>query len=256
MPRHHTTACRMRGGEGRGDRSSAETAHALRRECGLPQHSRCDLDAICRALSIRVKRIPFSSAHAGTDTLLVPTRGGYVVAFATDAKLSECEKRVRLAHEIGHTLFYERSGPATVPRRDRPITEDEESFCDAFARHLLLPRASLSSSREGRRGIAALAERHGIPLADAAIQTALHRDVPVAVAMWAASGETRGTLNVSFSRHLTALPVAAVLSGGSVERLSSPERVVRPRMVVRVGHRTWRAQLPAADGGARPIFWG
>jgi hypothetical protein len=45
--------------------------------------------------------------------------------------------RFRVAHEIGHTLFYDRGGDR--PRRLFDGSEREERFCDEFARSLLLP---------------------------------------------------------------------------------------------------------------------
>ncbi len=42
--------------------------------------------------------------------------------------------RFRLAHEVGHTLFFR---PGTPPSRRVPPTEDEERFCDDFATALL-----------------------------------------------------------------------------------------------------------------------
>jgi hypothetical protein len=44
--------------------------------------------------------------------------------------------RFRAGHELGHTLFFDRRTP---PRRVRPHTPEEESFCDSFSRFLLLP---------------------------------------------------------------------------------------------------------------------
>jgi hypothetical protein len=40
----------------------------------------------------------------------------------------------RLAHEVGHTLFYRQGSP---PSRSLPPTPEEERFCDAFALALL-----------------------------------------------------------------------------------------------------------------------
>ncbi len=47
--------------------------------------------------------------------------------------------RFRVAHEIAHTLFYDRGGER--PRRRFPGSDQEEAFCDEFARSLLVPRA-------------------------------------------------------------------------------------------------------------------
>jgi hypothetical protein len=46
--------------------------------------------------------------------------------------------RFRVAHELGHTLFYSRH-PGQTPVRFRERAPDEERFCDRFASALLLP---------------------------------------------------------------------------------------------------------------------
>jgi hypothetical protein len=210
-------------------------------------------------LSIKVERVPFSAARAGTDTLLVPRPGGYVIALAEDVKLSDPEKRVRVAHEIGHTLFYERPRQrGRAPTRSTPVTAGEEEFCHAFARDLLLPRESFGARTLRRSEVVTLAKRFGIPLPDAAIQASLIWDIPLAVGKWGALKDTRTprTLSIDFSRHLDSLPVAATLCGAVVPRLAEAEQVLRPTIVVRLGHRTRQVRLTAVNGGLRPVFWG
>lgn len=113
--------------------AAREAAAKLRERLGLPARGDVSVRAVCRALSIVVKRVDFDWEKAGTDTLLVPHEGGYAVVISSRATLDAKEKRLRIGHEIGHTLFYEHRGSDDVPRRRAPFTAWEEEFCDAFS---------------------------------------------------------------------------------------------------------------------------
>ena len=87
-------------------------------------------------------------AHAGWEVHLRPLRaleGGveaYTVpsekcgfTFVVDPRVTDTATvEFRLAHEVGHTLFYR---PGHPPTRSRPPSLAEEAFCDAFAAALL-----------------------------------------------------------------------------------------------------------------------
>jgi hypothetical protein len=53
--------------------------------------------------------------------------------------------RFSIAHELGHTFFFDRSGERAtrLPKRSSPA---EERFCNVFAGDLLCPRAALGES--------------------------------------------------------------------------------------------------------------
>jgi hypothetical protein len=69
----------------------------------------------------------------------VPRGGWRAIAEPRQSELARHRTRFLVAHELAHTLFYRRDGE--MPRRAAPGgTVAEEEFCDAFARHLLIPR--------------------------------------------------------------------------------------------------------------------
>jgi hypothetical protein len=92
------------------------------------------------------------SAHGGAEALLVPLEddrfsiivdpqplGGWgPVDGAERERLERRRVRFRVAHEVAHSLFYERAA-GTKPWRAHAATEIEERFCDRFAAALLLP---------------------------------------------------------------------------------------------------------------------
>jgi len=67
------------------------------------------------------------------------------------AGVADATRQFRVAHEIGHTLFFDNADP---PRRLTPYRPDEEIFCDRFARFALLPGAVPTRAAE------IAAERH------------------------------------------------------------------------------------------------
>jgi hypothetical protein len=80
-------------------------------------------------------------AHrGGDDALLVPSRGSQFVivvdprAMGSAPREDECAVESRcafqIAHEIGHTFFFDISRP---PRRRVRYTRGEEEYCDRFA---------------------------------------------------------------------------------------------------------------------------
>ncbi len=119
------------------DAATVEAAKAaavkLRERLGHPASGELSVMSVCKALGIVIKRVDFDWEKAGTDTLLVPHEGGYTVAISSRASLTAAEKRFRIGHEIGHTLFYEHRGGDDTPHRRAPSTEWEEEFCDAFS---------------------------------------------------------------------------------------------------------------------------
>jgi hypothetical protein len=116
-----------------------------------------DLDAVCGQLGIEVRRRTLRGAAAGVQATLAPLdddrfsvavdpepAGGWErVADGVRDDLARHRHRFLLAHELGHTLFYERSG-AGRPRRRFSVTAAEEEFCDRFARALLLPDGAVA----------------------------------------------------------------------------------------------------------------
>lgn len=100
-----------------------------------------------------VSQLTLSAADNQQEALLVPAEGnrfGICVdptpaggwAQVRPSLRSEIRRhrfRFRVAHEIAHTFFYDRTMPE--PQRTLPPSTEEELFCDEFARSLLLPPA-------------------------------------------------------------------------------------------------------------------
>jgi hypothetical protein len=115
-----------------------------------------DLDGFCAAAGVAVARLPLRAAAGGIEATLTPLDGdrfGVVVDpepaggwqridVRLRADLARHRYRFRLAHELAHTLFYDRSGAR--PRRRFSVTAAEEAFCDRYARALLLPDDALA----------------------------------------------------------------------------------------------------------------
>jgi len=112
---------------------------------------RLDDDALCRRGGLVLEEATLHAAQGRLEALLFPCagdrfrvvvdpepRGGWDrVAPERRAELRRHRLRFRLAHEVGHTLFYDRSAP-----RPRPLvgtSPTQEAFCDEFARALLIP---------------------------------------------------------------------------------------------------------------------
>ncbi len=97
-----------------------------------------------------LERSPLRGAHGGLQALLVPRRAHFDVVVDTEprggwaqvgddlrADLDRHRLRFRAAHEIGHSFFYERAAGGIVRRV--PDSDEQERFCDAYARALLVP---------------------------------------------------------------------------------------------------------------------
>jgi hypothetical protein len=134
-------------------------ARAVREAANIePAAPLLDLRPICRAGRFRVVVKRLSASHAGVEALLSPEpgdrfeiwvdpepRGGWGrVAATVKPELKRHRTRFRIAHEIGHAFFYERSGG--TPRRIAPDSPQQEVFADTFARSLLLPPPALTAA--------------------------------------------------------------------------------------------------------------
>lgn len=88
------------------------------------------------------KEVVFDSEGA-SGAILEPVSGGFVVRLGKSQSI--VRRRFGIAHEIGHTFFYNLNfDPPTkiFPRGCRGILGEkkEEDICNAFARELLMPR--------------------------------------------------------------------------------------------------------------------
>lgn len=160
-------------------KNAARVAEQLRARIGMSRRDRCNLQSVCDLLAIRVVRADFDPQRVRTPAFLAPNGGLLVVVLAPVIAEDMDRKRFVVAHEVGHALFYERRR-GVVGRRTK-ITIDEEVFCDAFARALLLPRDVLGSIAQ-RGELGRIAEQYGLPATEAAVEAARVWGVDVAVA--------------------------------------------------------------------------
>jgi IrrE N-terminal-like domain len=184
-------------------RSAAQIAAAVRAAVlpvGRAAAPLSDFRTICRAGSFEVSQITLSAAAGQQEALLIPMdgnrfgicvdptpRGGWSrIRPAIRGKLRRHRHRFRVAHEIAHTFFYDRT--AGRPRRLIAGSPEEELFCDEFARALLVPPDAVC-----RRPVTA------------ASVFSLHRDyaVSVEVAARAIASGHRGTRVALWYEHRT-----------------------------------------------------
>ncbi|MEX2226561.1 MAG: ImmA/IrrE family metallo-endopeptidase [Dehalococcoidia bacterium] len=110
----------------------------------------CDFQQVCERAGFRISYVPLEAGTGGHEALLVPRLDGSFDILVDDdppppdSLLAECEgdtdeqrAQYRIAHEIGHSFFYDRS--SAPPRRLIPPSPQEERFCDLFASALLVP---------------------------------------------------------------------------------------------------------------------
>jgi hypothetical protein len=103
------------------------------------------LRALCAAGGFAVRPAAIRSRHGAATALLVPEDvGGFTILVdegmrsgGTGDLFRNRYARFLIAHEIGHSVFYDRS--AQPPRRLVLATRDEEEFCNVFAARLLAP---------------------------------------------------------------------------------------------------------------------
>lgn len=149
---------------------------------------------ISRAGRFEVSQEILSGAAGQQEALLVPLdndrfgicvdptpRGGWSrVSPTLRVEVRRHRFRFRVAHEIAHTFFYDRT--STRPRRLLPGSAEEEAFCDEFARSLLLPREIAAQERPSADSVMALHCRYdvSVELAARAVASA-HRGAHVAL---------------------------------------------------------------------------
>lgn len=91
-----------------------------------------DLDLLCETLGVSLLR----TRGLGGDVRLLPTPHGFRILL--DEALPPERQRMAIAHELVHTLFYDRPVIGS-PRRLKPPSSWEENFCFDAARRILAP---------------------------------------------------------------------------------------------------------------------
>src|SRR5260221_7349902 len=117
---------------------AAELAVAVRQAvlgatAGLEAY--CDLVEVCRAGGFRTTELANNDGHHLPEALLIPTAGGtFTIVVRRDdyqQRVNRQRSRFRIAHEIGHSFFYDRS--LRPPKKLTDDSKNEERFCDKFA---------------------------------------------------------------------------------------------------------------------------
>ncbi len=138
---------------------AARTARAALTDPGREGEPLLDLEARLTEHRLWVRSARLFPERGGPQALLIPLaedgfripvdptphRGWDDVEGPLRKPLYRQRRRFLVAHELAHSLFYERMA-GQRPNRATPLSETEERFCDEFACWLLLPRAAL----EGR----------------------------------------------------------------------------------------------------------
>ena len=204
--------------------------------CSLLGHSATweplDEATLCTVGGFRVREETLHAAEGRLEALLIPSRGGsFTIVIDSEPhggwadvrpalrhELSRHRRRFRLAHEVAHTFFYDRSGDRPTPTVDR--TEGEERFCDHFAAALLVPPLASSALPPDARSLLWLQQQFDVSLELAARVFSEAWGDRVQITIWLDRGDTREPQWSSHRQPLVDSNQPA--SGGSTLKL--PER--------------------------------
>jgi hypothetical protein len=182
--------------------AAAEIAWSIRvRVLGEPGHCRqTDVAALAAAAGVEIRETDLASVAGGSEALLIPLpRNGFRIAVdptprgGWDNRDSSSRRdvrrqriRFRVAHELGHTLFYQRT-PGELPWRNHGRSELEEAFCDRFARGLLIPDGAVRRCRR-ISGLLRIQHEHDVSLEVAVRALADIQGLYAALFHWPAKG--------------------------------------------------------------------
>jgi IrrE N-terminal-like domain len=150
--------------------------------------------AVSRKGRLQIGQKKLSAAQGQQEALLIPLaqnrfgiwvdptpHGGWRnVPLGMRAEVRRHRYRFRVAHEIAHTMFYDRTGDR--PRRFFRGSPEEELFCDEFARSLLVPPA-VARKRSTPTGVLGLHRQYGVSVEVAARAVAAARS-DLRVGLW------------------------------------------------------------------------
>jgi len=188
----------------------------------------CDLREICRQGGFSVQRLDRRFAASSHDALLVPQRDGtfsilvdpipkHESRLADD--LARHRNRFRIAHEIGHSFFYDRSARPAL--RMIPWSDEEEAFCDEFASALLVPRSAIGRLMPDPANVFLVSQRYDVSVELAARAIArVHPAVSIAGLLWKPHPNKPGrpNLRVAWSAGHRFIPRHAALHSTVVNR--------------------------------------
>jgi hypothetical protein len=132
----------------------------------VPDDEAVRVGKACRLAGVQMLRRLLRVGTTQRTAMLVPAADGFRAVI--DPQLWEqaqrntvARRRLRfvLAHELGHTYFYE---PGAPPRRTRPADRREEGFCNRFATSLLVPPEVAATIDVDLAGLNALARDYDV----------------------------------------------------------------------------------------------
>ncbi|UDY34533.1 ImmA/IrrE family metallo-endopeptidase [Dermatobacter hominis] len=150
------------------------------------------LKKVCEAGLFRVVR---TSRTGERDAYLVPrSTAGFdvVVRDGAERTRSLARRRLRfaLAHEVGHSFFFNRR---MVPHdRTCEWTDSEELFCNRFASELLVPSAEVAGLPWTPGSLRLIRDQYDVSLQAAAMSAVAHHPGAVAVALRETDHPTKG----------------------------------------------------------------
>lgn len=227
---------------------SPEAVATLVREC-LPGEFR--LRDVLRAGRFSCRLADLRASEGGCEALLIPTkgnrfsivvdptpRGGFDEGHPCWRQTLLARLRFRIAHEIGHSFFYDRDGD--VPARQGSGSRAEELFCDCFACALLVPLSVLPRIKVTPRAVFALAKRYKVSVEVVArVVAAYHPDLPRISLYYLPAGSRKPLLQWSSAGRghlLRALNAPAAKMFSPVEpvskRATAIEHVPRRQIIV------------------------
>ena len=189
----------------------------------------CDLHEVCRQGGFLPRRADREFSATNHDALLIPRPDGHFSIVVdpipkTETRLSadiiRHRNRFRIAHEIGHSFFYDRN--FTPPRRLFPASTKEEEFCDEFASALLIPRSIVAQQIADPASIFELHKQYDVSVEVAA--RSISRVSPYATIigmLWRSHPTTGEGMRVVWSAGPRYLPMHARLKSSVVDRAAT-----------------------------------
>ncbi len=180
------------------DQSGVESrASAVRELDARGKRGAVNVGRVAERLGCKVEDARLGGERGGIEAMLLPDRDSDLFTVRVDptphrgwsdvpadlrTEIAHRRRRFRVAHELAHTLFYDRR-PGRAPERAAAVTEAEEQFCDEFARALLVPPAAARVLPTTAESVFTLEARFDVSLELAA--RALARSQPgILVALW------------------------------------------------------------------------
>lgn len=175
---------------------ASELAARVRMALGLDDTRCVGIRALLREGGFVLREMDLRVGRGGHQALLQPLDTGFRICIDTSLSLVASTRvtrrhraRFRIAHEIGHSFFYDRS--AARPRRLFPVgSAAEEDFCTEFARALLVPPGAVARCPAEASEVFSLAAKYDVSAELAARAFAgFHPGRPeVALAFWPHGG--------------------------------------------------------------------